>query len=374
MASFADTVKVKPSTATEYIELCLKAGLTPFLQGNPGIGKSEIVKSIAKKFNLKLIDHRLSTSDIVDLNGMPVFKDKIIKKQDKEYTKKIATFVPFDIFPTEQDKVPDGYDGWLLFFDELNSASEDVQAACYKIILDKMVGQYKLHPRCVIVAAGNEETDGAITKRLSTAMVSRLVHLHMTVDFDDWMENVALARNYDPRIIAYLNYNHEALMDFDPQNEDKIGDTFCCPRSWSFVNNILKAYGETDNLSPLTSLLQGTISEGQALSFISFCSLADKTTPYEEIIADPLRAKVPVNMEQKWFTIVSLLQKTNLDDLDLIDKYISRFEDMSFDILYWKALKNKRPEVLSNKTFNKKMIEITSYLSQKEKVFNTGAV
>ncbi len=27
------------------------------------------------------------------------------------------------------------------------------------------------------------------------------------------------------------------LMDFDPEHEDK---TFCCPRTWEFVNNIIK--------------------------------------------------------------------------------------------------------------------------------------
>ena len=34
----------------------LKAGLTPMVASSPGMGKSDIIRSIAKTFNLKVID------------------------------------------------------------------------------------------------------------------------------------------------------------------------------------------------------------------------------------------------------------------------------------------------------------------------------
>ena len=46
--------------------------------------------------------------------------------------------------------------------DEFNSALPSVQAACYKLVLDRMVGQHHLHKKCFIVACGNKETDNAI--------------------------------------------------------------------------------------------------------------------------------------------------------------------------------------------------------------------
>lgn len=46
----------------------LMAGLVPFIQSDPGIGKSSIVKQLAKEYGLKVIDHRLSTSAPEDLN------------------------------------------------------------------------------------------------------------------------------------------------------------------------------------------------------------------------------------------------------------------------------------------------------------------
>lgn len=92
-----------------------------------------------------------------------------------------------------------------------------------------MVGQYKLHPKCFVVAAGNLSTDKAIVNNLSTAMQSRLVHIEMVTNFDDWFKDVALKFNYDERIIAFLHMNTNKLLDFDPDHQDK---TFCCPRKY----------------------------------------------------------------------------------------------------------------------------------------------
>lgn len=61
-------MEIKLSRAAELITLALKANLVPMVHGSPALGKSSIVKQIAKKFNLKLIDLRLSQCDPTDLN------------------------------------------------------------------------------------------------------------------------------------------------------------------------------------------------------------------------------------------------------------------------------------------------------------------
>src|SRR5690606_8713131 len=132
---------------------------------------------------------------------------------------------PFaDLFPTEDTPVPEGFDGWGLFLDEFNSAPKGVQAAAYKLTLDRMTGQHKLHERVAMVLAGNLSTDRAITNPISTAMQSRVVHLLMEINFEEWYYDVALKENYDPRIIAFLNYKNSYLMDFRPDHNE---NTFC---------------------------------------------------------------------------------------------------------------------------------------------------
>ena len=100
---------------------CFEARLVPFIQSSPGIGKSAIVASIAKEFDLELIDLRLSQCAPEDLMGLPM--------RLGEGTEMKAAFAPFAMFPVVGDKLPKGKNGWLLFLDEFNSGTKMVQAA-----------------------------------------------------------------------------------------------------------------------------------------------------------------------------------------------------------------------------------------------------
>jgi MoxR-like ATPase len=180
------------------------------------MGKSSIMRSVSNELGLHMIDHRVSTSEPTDATGLPHFVNGK------------ARFAPFDeLFPLQDAPVPVGKQGWMLFLDEFNSGNKSVEAAFYKLILDRMTGQHPLHDQVVITAAGNLDTDRAITSPQSTAMVSRMVHLEMVLSHKEWMEDVALKENYDSRIIAYLSQFDSHLMDFKP---DSKGVPFCCPR------------------------------------------------------------------------------------------------------------------------------------------------
>ena len=138
-----------PRQARSFIVQILEAGLVPYVESSPGCGKSTIMASIAKDFGLKMIDHRLSTSEPTDLSGLPHFT------KDGE-----AAFAPFaELFPLEHTPLVAGTNGWMLFLDEFPAARKETQAAAYKLILDHMVGQHYLHERCVITAAGNRRND-----------------------------------------------------------------------------------------------------------------------------------------------------------------------------------------------------------------------
>lgn len=89
----------------EYLEVALKADVVPFIQGIPGSGKSAIVKTVADKLNLHLIDLRLSQLMVYDLAGL------ISPNQQRDK----ATYLPIDVFPLESDTLPAGKQGFLIF-------------------------------------------------------------------------------------------------------------------------------------------------------------------------------------------------------------------------------------------------------------------
>jgi hypothetical protein len=198
-----------------------------------------------------------------------------------------AGYVPMETFPIAGDEVPDGYSGWLIFFDELNSASPAVQAAAYKILLDKMVGVHHLHKNVAMAGAGNLETDNAIVQPLSTALQSRMVHFELAIDSDEWVD-WATDNDIDHRITSFIKFKPSALFTFHPDHTDK---TYGCPRTWEFANRFVK---EEEVLGKeMTPILSGTLSEGLAREFIGFCKIYQDLPTMASIIANPTGIKIP---------------------------------------------------------------------------------
>ena len=196
------------------IKRCMVHKLVPMIHGNSGVGKSDIVHQIAKLGKLKLIDWRGSTAEPQDLSGFPVLSEEK------------ATYLPFDTFPVENDLIPKGYNGWVIFADELNGASASVQKAMYKLILDRMVGNHNLHDKVYIIAAGNLANEGALVNSLPTPLQSRMVHFELTVDAKAWNE-WATDNKLDYRVISFIGYKPHLLHNFKLGSNDY---TFACPR------------------------------------------------------------------------------------------------------------------------------------------------
>lgn len=299
-------MQVTISKAKDMLCSFLKARLVPLIVGSPGLGKSQICQQIANEFGLLLIDVRLGQCDVTDLLGFPQIKG------DK------ASYIPMATFPIEGDQVPKGYNGWLLLFDELTSASPSLQAAAYKILLDRMVGNHPLHKNVAIVCAGNLETDNAIVQPMSTALQSRLVHMELVVDAKEWSDWAASA-GIDHRITSYINFKPGSLYTFRPDHTD---NTYASPRTWEFADRVLKV---VDLDSPhLLPMLAGTISEGVAREFLSFCKNFANLPKISEIVASPDSITVPREPSSLFALTGALSHNASMDNMDKLAQFISR--------------------------------------------------
>ena len=299
-------MQVKISQAISMITKFIIAKLVPMIIGSPGIGKSMIVHQIAKEYRLKVIDLRLSQCDPTDLLGFP----NIVGNK--------AGYVPMETFPIEGEPIPAGYSGWLLFLDEMNAASAAVQAAAYKLVLDRMVGVHKLHKNVAICAAGNLETDGAIVQPMSTALQSRLVHMELVVDSKEWIE-WATSNEIDHRITSYIQFKPGNLYTFNPDHTDK---TYACPRTWVFSDEILKGspIGDPDTLP----MLSGTISEGVAREFVGFCKVYQDLPTTGQITANPSGTKVPNEPSILFALTGSIAHNADTSNLTALMEYVLR--------------------------------------------------
>lgn len=341
---------VTPRALKKDLVTCMNAGLVPIVLGAPGIGKSDIVRQIADQYNLEVVDIRLAQAAPEDLNGLPRFIDNR------------ATFVPFDIFPLEDTPLPKNKSGWLCFLDEITSAPRNIQAAAYKILLDRQVGNHKLHDRCVLMAAGNRKEDKAVVNTMSSALVSRMIYFELEVSNQEWMEDFAIPNNLDPRIIAFINAYPDKLSTFDPE---KAEEAYACPRTWNHVDKLIKSKEQLTGSSRITAddliLLSGAIGQGAATEFHQFCEIFTQVPKYEDIIKDPANTPIPDESALKWATIVSLVQKCDKKDSKQFINYISNF-DVSFQVVFLRMLLKKDSTYMVEPNTKKLIISLNSYL------------
>lgn len=307
-------MKVNTLEVKDLITDIFKAGLVPMVHGSPGIAKSDIFHQIANEFNLYLVDVRLAQCDPTDLMGFPTLSED----------KSRCDYAPPLTFPIEGDDIPEGYEGWLILFDELPSAPTSVQSSAYKVVLDKMIGMKNLHEKVFIAGAGNLETDNAIVNRLSTAMQSRLIHLELEVSTKGWLK-WANENDIDYRIIAFINFKPELLHKFDPNHSD---NTFCCPRTWHFLSKIITGWENIPREK--VALLAGTIGEGPAREFKGFVEIMEELPTLDQMLANPTGMRIPDD-PSTLYAITGLLahnmNKTNIEKLmQLIERLPLEFQ------------------------------------------------
>ena len=275
---------MKASDIKSSIVAMIEQKIPTFLWGAPGIGKSSIIKQIADEKAMPFVDLRLSLMDPTDLKGIP-FYDK------REHS---AVWAPPSFLPRDGEGI--------LFLDELNSAPPAVQASAYQLILDRKVGEYELPEGWAIVAAGNRESDRGVVYRMPSPLANRFVHLEMDVDVDDY-KSWAYTSGIDERIIAYIGYKNENLFTFDATKNEK---SFATPRSWEFVDKLMKS--AIDEKLLLNSI-GGAVGHSVAVDFLSFCKVVHRLPDLEKILTSG-EGEYPSEVDVLYALCAGLVSKT----------------------------------------------------------------
>jgi hypothetical protein len=268
MSSTTAASQVRTVTSTEArraIIRTFKKQRPLFLWGPPGIGKSELVASIAEELGGITYDLRLGQMEPTDIRGIP-FYNKDSGKMDWA--------PPIDL-PDEE--TASQYPIVVLFLDEMNQAAPAVQGSAFQLILNRRIGKYHLPKNVVVVAAGNRESDKGISYRMPTPLANRFVHLEMRADFESWQQ-WAVNNRIHKDVVGYLSFAKQDLYDFDPRSS---GRSFATPRSWTFVSELLEDGDDATNMD----LIAGTVGEGLAVKFMAHRKIASNMPNPEDILA-----------------------------------------------------------------------------------------
>ncbi|MFE3170462.1 AAA family ATPase [Amycolatopsis sp. NPDC059090] len=235
-----------------------------FLWGAPGIGKSSLVREFAAALGLEcvsLLGTQLAPEDLI---GVPQIADGRSR-----------------FCPPEQIARDEPY---CLFLDELNAASPDVQKAFYSLILDRRIGSYELPPGSVVIGAGNRATDQALARPMASALVNRLVHLHLRASAGDWLAWAA-GNGIHPAVVEYLAQRPDHLWSQPPKTEEP----FSTPRSWHMLSDLLHSAGDPLDDETVGLLAYATLTPQHAGAFRSYLKVARHAFDLEAILKGDAR-------------------------------------------------------------------------------------
>lgn len=241
-----------PITVTQNELLDVLLNVSPvrpvFIWGAPGIGKSAIVQKFADEVGLpcvSLLGSQLAPEDII---GIPRISGET------------SEFLPPKMIARKEP--------YVLFLDELNACSQEVQKAFYSLIHERRIGEYHLPEGSIVIGAGNRAQDSAIVKTMSSALINRMFHVQLKADPKQWI-SWAYENDIHPWVIDYITQRPDHLFAEPPKTEE----TYSTPRSWHMLSDALKEYGAGEKAisdEVLRMLAYGCISAKHVGMFVAY--------------------------------------------------------------------------------------------------------
>jgi len=303
-------VNAPPITTGRALDLLLagwdaqmKGALTAswMLHGRPGIGKTEVVQTLASRIGARLYDLRLTTIEPQDLRGLPFF--------DMERQRTIW-FRPEDL--PDDTTTPS-----VLFLDELTAAAPQLQPTVYGLLQERRVGPHRLPDSCFVVAAGNTVEDGAIAYEMGSALSDRLVHLNLVAEAGDWVQGYAVPQGLDPAVIALIRTRPDLL----DTNEAALrrGDMIACtPRSWARASALMGAL--PDRVLRNTAIA-GVLGEAVAAEFLLIADEIAATVQLDDLLEATAKARAelyPPSMHGMTALIYALVARADAGNMGVI--------------------------------------------------------
>lgn len=251
------------------------------LRGPHGIGKSQVVRQLAKLLSKstgvsglsEVVDRRLSQMSEGDMIGLP--------STDGEVTR----FNPPAWYKDACDRPV------TLFLDEINRATPEVMQAAFQVVLDRELNGWKLHPETRVFAAVNNSAAYTVNE-MDPALLDRFWTIDLTPTVEDW---ITWARDGQVHsvIIDFIAGNERWL---DCPKDSESGKVTPSRRSWERLSRALVSAGVADDPknSAFYPLCLGYVGTEATIAFHGFARTIDNQVTGEEVLADYGKVKKKV--------------------------------------------------------------------------------
>lgn len=301
-----------------------------YLSGKPGLGKTSIGYDVAAAMNIPteaVFLFRPSLHDPVDLMGVPNVVDG-------------TTHWAVPKFLADVNAAAERHGKALLMWDELPQSVVMMQNAIAGLMLDRIVGEFKLHPGVYQMATGNRTQDKAGANRVVSQLANRVMHLEMEPHLDDWCE-WAINKGIDMTCVSFLRFRPNFLCDFDP---DRFSNP--TPRAWEKVSAIPDSLPE----HIFYGMVSGLVGEGAGAEYVGFRKIANALPNLDACLLDPKNCPVPEDPAALYAFTGALAAKAGKNNFDAVATICDRMPP-EFAVLTMKDSMKLCKEVANTKAF-----------------------
>jgi hypothetical protein len=290
-----------------------------FLQGEPGIGKSSLLKSLSAS----LPDHEVAYIDVPNMDlgdiAMPVI----------DHEAKVTRYYPNSRFKIHLGKPV------ITMLDEYSKGFDPVKNMLHPMleVSNPRLGDVPIHPDSIVFLTGNLSSD-AVGDNLKAHSRNRIIPLTVRKpDADEWLE-WAVNNDIEPVVMAWVRQFPHALASYTDEaqgdnpyiyNPKKMQMAFVSPRSLERASNIVKVRDKID-ADTLIAAMSGAIGEAASRDMQAFIEYQDQLPTWENMIKNSKTCDVPSSAGACAVLIFGAITKIDKSTITPFMQYLERFE------------------------------------------------
>jgi len=297
--------------------------------GDPGIGKSSVVKQtaqrIAKKLNKKFVEFKFTWKSNGEIDYRNIYSKaiEVLKNPEKYFVyivMRLSEREPTDFtgFPREIEinyngkkimlsdykpfiwqLIASACAGFLVLDDFTNISRPDTESIAYQVVLDRISGWIEFNENLLVIAIGNTPESSSLAKALATPLVSRLrIYYAKEPTLEDWIKYM-MQYDIDERILLYLKQNPDDFIKIPDEPETL--DPYPCPRSWEMLARISKDITDENEF-----IYEAAATVGVEVAYRLKAFLSIKSPDPDELIRNPLIWS-ELKFEQKFLSLAKMI-------------------------------------------------------------------
>jgi len=329
---------------------------TLLFQGEMGIGKSSMLKMLAKMYP----DHHVCYVDMTtkDVGDFLIPKIRQVNGVD------VCSFIPNEEFGFHTGKPV------IIMLDEIGKTGKAVFNACLRLMQERSLGVYDLPKGSMVFATTNLASEG-IGDMLPPHGRNRVSVVKIRKPTaDEWID-WALDNDIAPEVILTVKEFPQMLASFedytDPKDNEYIFDprsprpAFTTPRSLEKSSNIIKkTRGLPEDV--IGCAIKGTIGARACYDMLNVVKLSADLPSWESIMDSPEKAQLPESPAAVCMLVYSAVQRVEKDTINKWIKYMNRISKEAQGLFATSVMRTGKKSIVGTSTEFVKWATANNYL------------